>query len=92
MLLIQDNAPIHTAQVAVAEAANCGFELLPLPFTHQTSSCFFNSNLTCMFTILETMIRSCAVEEFLEDQDATFFCDEICWTKCIAVKGEYIEK
>ncbi|XP_030003909.1 histone-lysine N-methyltransferase SETMAR-like [Sphaeramia orbicularis] len=31
VLLLQDNAPVHTAQVAVAEAHNCGFELLPHP-------------------------------------------------------------
>ena len=29
VLLLQDNAPILTVQVAVAEAANFGFELLP---------------------------------------------------------------
>ena len=26
LLLLQDNAPIHTIQIAVAEAANRGFE------------------------------------------------------------------
>ena len=31
VLLLQDNAPIHTAQVSVAKAANCGFELQPHP-------------------------------------------------------------
>ena len=29
VLLLQDNTPVHTAQVAMAPAANCGFELLP---------------------------------------------------------------
>ena len=43
------------------------------------------------------MMSSCAVEEFLDDQDATFFHDKITmleqhWTKCIEVKGNYIEK
>ena len=28
VILLQDNAPVHIAQVTVAEAANCGFELL----------------------------------------------------------------
>ena len=28
VLLLQDNASVHTAPVAVYEAANCGFELL----------------------------------------------------------------
>ena len=31
VLLLQNNVPIHTAQAAVAEAANCGFELLLHP-------------------------------------------------------------
>ena len=29
LLLLQDNDPDHTAQVAIAEAERCGFELLP---------------------------------------------------------------
>ena len=38
-----------------------------------------------------------AVEEFLEDQYATFFCDgiailELCWSKFIDVKEGYISK
>ena len=35
MLLLQDNAPIHTVQVLVAEAVNCDFELLPHPSCSQ---------------------------------------------------------
>ncbi len=31
VLLLQDNAPVHTSQVAVASATKCGFELLPHP-------------------------------------------------------------
>ena len=31
IFLLQDNTPVHTSQVAVAEAAVCGFELLPPP-------------------------------------------------------------
>jgi hypothetical protein len=31
VLLLQDNSPVHAAQVAEAEAANWGFELLPHP-------------------------------------------------------------
>ena len=31
MLLFQDNMPIHTTQVTVTEATNCGFELPPNP-------------------------------------------------------------
>ena len=29
VILLQDNVPLHTTQVVVAEADNCGVELLP---------------------------------------------------------------
>ena len=35
MSLLQDNTPIHSAQVTVAELANHGFELLPQPLYSQ---------------------------------------------------------
>ena len=31
VLLLQDNAPAHRSQVAVAAATDCGFEILPHP-------------------------------------------------------------
>ena len=34
MLFLKDNAFFYTAQIAEAETANCGFELLP--FIHLT--------------------------------------------------------
>ena len=34
MLLLQNNAPVQTIQVTIAEAANCGFELPPqIPYS-----------------------------------------------------------
>jgi len=36
VLLPQDNAPVHTSQVAVAAGAVCGFELFPHPHIHLT--------------------------------------------------------
>ena len=52
MLLLEDNAPVHTAQVAQAEAANCGFHCYPILLTHQTFlhltfSYFLKSHLHC---------------------------------------------
>ena len=29
--LLQDNAPVHTSQVAMTAATECGFEILPRP-------------------------------------------------------------
>ena len=31
VLLMQDNAPAHTSQVAMTAATECGFEILPHP-------------------------------------------------------------
>ena len=31
VLLLQDNAPTHTSQVATTAATECGFEILPHP-------------------------------------------------------------
>lgn len=36
VLLLQDNAPAHTSQVAVVAASDCGFELVPHPLTRLT--------------------------------------------------------
>ena len=46
VLLLQDNAPAHTSQVAMTAATECGFEILPHP-SYSTalalSDCFFLS-------------------------------------------------
>ena len=34
VLLLQDNAPAHTSQVAMTAATECGFEILPHPPVH----------------------------------------------------------
>ena len=31
VLLLHDNAPVHTSQVAMTAATECGFEILPHP-------------------------------------------------------------
>ena len=36
VLLLQDNAPVHTSLVVIAEVAKYRFELLPYPFIHHT--------------------------------------------------------
>ena len=103
VLLLKDNVSIHTAQVAVAEVDNYGFEFLPNLLIHQpnlllTFFCFLSSNSNCVVAILETMMRSYAVPRiFSEKQNATFFYDRIsmlenCRTKCIDVDLDSIEK
>ena len=100
MLLRLDNAPVCTAHVAVAET-NCDIELIPYPFylPDLAPSDFFpfpkfKSHLWGRhFGNNEEVI--CDVEEFLVDQDATFFGDGVAklenhWTKCTDVKGDMI--
>ena len=103
VLLLQDNIPVHTAQVAVTEAANCGFELIPhSPYSPVLApsdvwfsklklhlcSCHFRNNYEVLWVVEEFF--------FFEDQYATFFHDgnailEHCKTKYTDIKGDYIE-
>ena len=103
VILLQDNVPLHTAQVTVAEVASCNFELqthppnladlvsfdfFPFPkFKYQLCGYHFGNN--------DKII--CAVIEFWEDQDFTIFGDGIAmlqhgWTKWIEVKWGTILK
>ena len=103
MLLFQDNVPVHTAPVAIAEAANCGFELLP----HRSDSSDFAPSDFFMFPKLKSHLRSpyfgindeaiCTVEEFWVDKNTTFFQEWIAmlehhWSKCIDIKCDFMEK
>ena len=103
VLLLQDNAPAHTSQVAMTAATKCGFEVLPHPpySPDMAPSDFYlfqklKSNLRgTQFGSNEGVIA--AVNEYLEDQEKDFYLEGISqleqrWTKCIASKGDYIEK
>ena len=100
--MLQDNAPVHTAQVAVAEAERCGFELLPhAPYSPDLAPSDFY-----LFPKLKSHLRGrrfesdndviCAVEGYLGAQTADFFREGIAklehrWSKCIEVQGDYVE-
>lgn len=103
VLLLQDNAPAHTACIATSAATECGYELLPHPpySPDLAPSDFYlfpklkehlrGSQHTCDNDVIE------AVEEFLADQDTAFYQTGIemlqkRWTKCIEVHGDYVEK
>ena len=103
VLLLQDNAPAHTSQVIITASTECGFEVLPhLPHSpDMVPSDFYlfpklNSNFCgTQFGSKEYVIA--AVNEYLEDQEQDFYLEGISkleqrWTKCIALKGDYIEK
>ncbi|CAH1257192.1 SETMAR [Branchiostoma lanceolatum] len=103
VLLLQDNAPVHTAHVSVAAATQCGFELLPHPpYSPDLAPSDFY-----LFPKLKFHLRGHrfetdddvihAVEAYLEAQDATYFQQGVAmlehrWTKCIEVRGDYVEK
>ena len=103
VLLLQENAPAHTSQVALTAATEYGFEVLHHPpySPDMAPSDFYlfpklKSNLRgTQFGSKEGVIA--AVNEYLEDQEKDFYLEGISkleqrWTKCIALKGDYIEK
>ena len=91
VLLLQDNAPVYTAHVAVVEAVNCCFKLLPHdPYTVDLVSPDF-----ILFPKIESYLRSPhfrnndeiigTVEGILEDQNAYFFRDGFVFV-CLGLK------
>ena len=98
VLLLQDNAPAHTSQVAMTAATDCGFEVLPYhPYSPDIAPADF-----CLFLKLKSSLRGtkfgskegviAAVNEYLEDHEKDFYLEGISkleqsWTKCIALKG-----
>ena len=103
VLLLQDNAPAHKSLVAMTAATECGFEVLPHPpySPDMASSDFY------MFPKLKSNPRGtqfgsnegviAAMNEYLEDQEKDFYLEGLStleqrWTKCNALKGDYIEK
>ena len=83
VLLLQDNAPAHTSQVAMTAATECGFEVLPRPpYSPDMAPSDF-----CLFPILKSNPRGTnfgskegvitAVNEYLEDQEKGFYLERI---------------
>ena len=96
VLLLQDNAPAYTYQVAMAAATKCSFEVLPHPpyspeFAPSDFCLFPNLKLTFVVVILEAReVVIDAVDEYLGDQEDGFYLG-ICkleqrWRKCIEAK------
>lgn len=101
--LLQDNAPAHTSQVAVAAANECGFRILPHPpySPDLAPSDFFlfprlKSDLRGKtFSTDDDVIQ--AVEDFLQGCDKSWYREGLMmlekrWTKCIELRGDYVEK
>ena len=95
--------PAHTSQVAMTAATECGFEVLPhhpnspdmAPFDFSLFPKLKSNLHGTEFGSNEGIIE--AVNEYLGDQEKDFYLEGISkleqrWTKCIAFKGDYIEK
>lgn len=103
VLLLQDNAPPHMSQVAMAACEACSFQTLPHPaYSPDLAPSDFH-----LFRFLKNHIRGThfdtdddvmdAVDSWLNQQEESFFRTgiealESRWMKCISLKGDYIEK
>ena len=103
ILLQQDNARVHTCKIAMDAVERNGYELIPQPTYSPDlapSDYFLFPNLKkdnrgCHFRSNEEVVA--AVEEWVRDKDPGFFSSglmalEHCWSKCIILEGNYIEK
>ena len=103
VLLQKDNARVHTCKVAMDAEERNGYELIPNPAYSPdlAPSDFF------LFPNLKKDIRGLhfrsdeevvtAVEQWVNGKDPDFFSSglmalEHCWSKCITLEGNYIEK
>ena len=103
VLLQQDNARVHTCKVAMDAEERNGYELMPHPAYSPDlapSDFFLFPNLKEDIRVLhfrsdEEVVT--AVEEWVNGKDPDFFSSglialEHCWSKCIKLEGNYIEK
>jgi len=103
VLLLHDNAPVHKSRVAQAAVRDCGFVQL----NHPPYSPDLAPSDYFLFRQLKAALRGRrfgddeevqeAVQEWLESQSGEFWFSGIQslrdkWSKCIEVKGNYIEK
>jgi histone-lysine N-methyltransferase SETMAR len=103
VLLLHDNAPANTSQVAMAAATDGGIETLPHhPYCPDlaASDYYLLSKLKTKFRGRRFGSNECVIEavnEFFEDQNKEFYLKGLNklqhrWAKCIDIEGDYIEK
>lgn len=103
VLFHHDNAPAHSSAIATAKLVELRYELLPHPpYSPDLAPCdfFLFPNMKKWlggkrFTSNEEVIA--ATEAYFAEFDKSYFLDglkklEYRWTKCIELKGDYIEK
>ena len=103
VILLQDDASVHTADVAVASAVNCGFEILD----HPAYSPDLAPSDFYLFPTLKRELRGrifesddeviAAVEEFFEEKNESYFTTGIQklqdrWLRCVEKNGDYFEQ
>ena len=103
ILLQQDNARVHTCKIAMDAVERNGYKLIP----HHAYSPDLARSDYFLFPNLKKDIRGhhfpsneevvASVEEWVGDKDPGFFSSglmalEHCWSKCIILEGNYIEK
>ncbi|XP_041364340.1 uncharacterized protein LOC121379723 [Gigantopelta aegis] len=99
--LLQDNAPAHSSHVAVGVVSNWLPNSSPSCLFPRSPPSYFY-----LFPRLKSELRGCesetdeevigVVEEFLGVQDKAWFLEGLTmlekrWTKCIELKGDYVE-
>lgn len=103
VLVQQDNAPVHTSQIAMHAVKECGFEVLPHPpYSPDLAPSDYH-----LFPKLKKHLRGKrysddnelmdAVQAWSEGQNSDFYRSGISdlvkrWTKCIDLQGDYVEK
>jgi histone-lysine N-methyltransferase SETMAR len=103
ILLHQDNAPVHTAKVAMGKIKELHFELLPHPpYSPDLAPCDFH-----LFANLKKWLGGQkyssntevieAVNGYFEGLDESYFRNGIMalekrWAKCVDLEGTYVEK
>jgi histone-lysine N-methyltransferase SETMAR len=103
VLLLQDNAPVHTAHIATTAARDCDFEVLPHPpySPDLAPSDFYlfpklKESITGRRYSSNEEIKT-VVEGYFDNVSNTFFLEGLQmlykrWMKCISLQGDYVEK
>ena len=103
ILLQQDNARVPTCKVAMDAVERNGYELIPHPaYSPDLAPSHFFLFPNLIKDICGLHRRSdeevvMVVEEWVNGKDPDFFSSglmalEHCWSKCITLEGNYIEK
>jgi len=103
VLFHHDNAPAHSSAIATAKLVELRYELLPHPpYSPDLAPCdfFLFPNLKKWLGGKRFMSNEEVIDQtkaYFEEFDKSYFLDglkklEHRWTKCIELKGDYVEK